>query len=206
MLYSFFSDKIIVFTMLGLCFLLVASWLISWRLKRVDVFVSTSVLLMGIAGAICLYAEFSIMQARCVFSCLIVFVGIAYPFLNLFVHIRKKLALRRLERAENARKLQFTLPEKDNEYIRLRLNTVLNTNTVKEGTAVETKAFRTAYVKKLIGGLKEKSLTLADRLKVEEYESVIGVYTKKEAWYSDDVETISSVLSSVLKLSAKYSV
>ena len=138
------------------------------------------------------------------FDLLGVFIGISYPLLSWCIYVRKRAENRRLDLAEKERKLQFTLPEKDNEYIRSRLNTVLKADQIKKGSETDAKDFRFAYIKKLDKALKEKRLSPADRLKTEEYEGIIVVYEKKESWSCDEVETLGEVLSAVLKLSAKY--
>ena len=62
------------------------------------------------------------------------------------------------------------------------------------------------YIKKLLAVLKEAELSVADKIKMNDYLSLVGVYTVKPEWTGKDLQTVNELLSAVIKLSAKYAV
>ena len=120
----------------------------------------------------------------------------------------KKTAERKKERAERERRLQFALPEKNEEFIRARLDSVLNERVRKSDTEVRalSKEYSFSYIKKLIALLKEKRTSSADKIQIEEYAHLIGVYAVKEKWTGDDLGVVNEAFARVIKLSGKYAV
>ena len=126
---------------------------------------------------------------------------------------------RKKRRAEILRKVQYTLPEKDNTYIRERLNTALHTQrhmqtnmsdapvskVEKTMAEMENKeSFQTAYAKKLLLKIQEAPLTKAERLEMEEVSRLFSAYLKKSRWTVEDMRLINDMFSYLLKISAKY--
>ncbi len=120
----------------------------------------------------------------------------------------KKIHRRKRDRAETERKLQFALPEKNDEFVRARLHTVLNEHARANDTEIRalSKDYSFSYIKKLIALLKEKQISVADAIKIEEYASLLGAYSIKPEWTSNDLQTVNEVLSQIIKLSGKYAV
>ena len=110
--------------------------------------------------------------------------------------------------AEQERKLQFALPDKNDEFVRVRLHSVLNEHAraIDTETRALSKEFSFVYIKKLLAVLKEAELSVADKIKMSDYLSLVGVYTVKPEWTGKDLQTVNELLSAVIKLSAKYAV
>ena len=143
-----------------------------------------------------------------VFFALAVLGGVVYPIIFLCVCARKGIKNRREKRRAIERKLKYTLPEKDNAFIRTRLNTVLKAseNCEEEGQMQAEKYFRLEYARKLLNSLKNASVSVAERLEIVELLVLFEAYLKKTEWKTTELKTVNDALSRVLKLCAKYSV
>jgi hypothetical protein len=64
----------------------------------------------------------------CMLAIVCGWVGIGYAIVYTCLEIRGRIAHRREQRAEIKRRLQFTLPDRENGYLRDRLHTALNIN------------------------------------------------------------------------------
>ena len=110
----------------------------------------------------------------------------------------------KMERAEIKRRLQYTLPQKDNGYVRERLQNNLKV----EGVDMEMRkvAVRMGYARALLGKVKAAPLTIAERLQTEEMGDVFTLYREKERWSAEEQRHFNDVCAALLKLSAKYAV
>ena len=139
---------------------------------------------------------------------LAVFGGVVYLIVYTIVTARQKVKERKRRRAEEGRRLQYTLPERDNTYIRARLNTVLQVPETEENYRNNShgEPARLEYARKLLAKVKEAPLTAAEWLQTEEIGKLFALYLKKERWSAEDLRTVNDTFSCLLKLSAKYSV
>ncbi len=110
---------------------------------------------------------------------------------------------RKKSRLTAARRVEYTLPERENTFVRSRLNTALNSSREDKETPIEV---RLGYVKKMLCSVKEAALTPVERLDVEEMSGVVAAYTAKEGWSSADRKAVNEVCAKLLKLSAKYEI
>ena len=133
-------------------------------------------------------------------------IGLGYAVVYSGVVIRERIALRREQRAEMKRRVQFTLPDRENSYLRDRLQTALNTE--KEEAVLEKRGSfaRMGYAKKMLAKIKEAPLTPVERIDVEEFARLLAVYDRKGKWSASDVKAISEIFSRLLKLAAKYEI
>lgn len=131
--------------------------------------------------------------------------GVLYLLLFVFLRIKEKIALRKEKRKEIERKLQYTLPDRDNSYLRERLSTVLRAEENSEGEA-RFEAVRFLHARELLAKVKEAPLTRAERLETDEISNLIGLYLQKPRFSFEDVRVVNDTFSRLLKLSAKYSV
>lgn len=155
-----------------------------------------------------IYACSMIAQATAIcWGCFALFSGISYLGLTSAFAIRKKIRERKHNREQILRKLQFTLPEKDNTYIRDRLNTILKIEEKQSNaTENESEPLRLEHVRKMLAKVKEAPLTQAERIEAEEMSKMFSAYLKKNKWTPSDVRIMNELFSCLLKLSAKYSV
>lgn len=135
--------------------------------------------------------------------------GLIYPLIFLGITLKKRVKTRRARRREIERKLHFTLPDKDNAFIRARLNTVLRVEEQSSERGDENRAegyFQFAYARRLLLAVKNAELSVAERLETTELFALFELYAKKAEWNSTEVRAVNDAFSRVLKLAAKYSV
>ena len=198
--------------MITIATLLIVALALGYVCKERNVYIAFCVL---IGGGVCAALSALDMHADANRICLSLFFmvgGVNYLLLTAFFALRERVLRRRKQRAEIARRLLYTLPEKDNSYIRARLNTALN----GEENETETRFLeedegqkalvRLEHVRKLLTKIKEAPLTKAERLESEEMTKLFAAYLGKRKWSSSDVRAVNELFSALLKLSAKYSV
>lgn len=186
--------------------LLTVAFFIAYGLRSLSVYTALTVVLFGVyLLTLSIYGEVRIAN-RCT-AVLCICAGSLYLILRTILAVRTKIQTRREQRLKRERQLQFTLPEKDNSFIRARLNSFLKSETENEKTqephAID---FRLAYAKQLLVKLKEQKLSTADSLKREEFSALIGAYANKLQCTASDLRTLNDALAGLLKLSAKYAV
>ena len=128
-------------------------------------------------------------------------------FVTLFIWAcRNRIRKRRARRAEIARRLQYALPERDNTYVRARLNTVLQPQEGDYKRVDSGEPVRLSYAKKLLARVREAELSTAERLQVEDMGKTFAFYLQKPRWDSADLRVVNDTFAALLKLSAKYAV
>ena len=132
--------------------------------------------------------------------------GSGYAIVYVSVEIRERIAERKARREEKKRRVQFTLPDRENQYLRDRLQTALHTE--GEEAVLETRGSvaRMGYARKLLAQVKESPLTPVERIDVEEFAKLLAAYDRKGKWSASDVKTVSEIFSRLLKLAAKYEI
>ena len=137
-------------------------------------------------------------------------VSVTFAFCTVVALIHAMVALckrkrrEKLRLAEAERRLQFTLPQRENEYIRVRLQNELQ---VQEETAQTRQVrVRLGYARALLGKLRGAPLSVAERLQAEEMGKVLALYRGKENWTVEEVCGLNDLCAALLKLSAKYAV
>ena len=120
---------------------------------------------------------------------------------TLFSKQRRKRQ-KEMQRAE--RELQYTLPQRDNGYIRERLQNGLKVETMSE----EMKNVRVhlGYARALLVKVRSAPLTIAERLQTDEMDKTFALYRGKEGWTVEELRALNEVCAVLLKLSAKYAV
>lgn len=144
-----------------------------------------------------------------VFFALATLGGLVYPLIFLCVTAKKRVKVRRERRREIERKLHYTLPDKENAFVRTRLNTVLRVEDEPNTDGGENRAeknFRFEHARKLLLAVKGAELSAAERLETTELFALFELYVKKKEWNATDLRTVNDAFSRVLKLAAKYSV
>ncbi len=117
----------------------------------------------------------------------------------------KRAAERKKNRKIAARRIQYTLPERSNGYLRARLHTALS-DEVAEPNGKDSAALQLRYAGQMLTKLKERPLTPVERLDVEEIGSLVALYSTRERWSGSEIKAVNSLLARLLKLSAKYEI
>jgi len=176
-------------------------------LRNLGVYFAVAVLVFGGVFAILAWQKIPLQTTLPFFVLLASFAGLGYLITVCCFSICERIKKKRMEVIEQSRRLQFASGQ-DNSFIRARLNVLCSENGTDgfvEETGEELK-LRFVYAKKLLGKLRGVSLSVAEKLEVEEMEKILGLYRQKETFVSEDVRLISETFSRVLKLSAKYGV
>ena len=130
--------------------------------------------------------------------------GVSYPLLCgalAFESYRKKKALRF---GEERRVEKFLLPDKDNAYLRERLETSLCPK--EEAQVPIEQAFQLTFVKRTLAKLKEKDLSPADRVELESIEGEVAGVCAQKTLTGAQLRMVNTRFSRLLKLAAKYAV
>ena len=141
-----------------------------------------------------------------VFTCVsfILAFCVAMYFVHAMVALKKRKRREKLRRAEVERRLQYTLPQRDNAYIRARLQSSLQVET--DDSEVKQVRVRLGYAWALLGKLRGAPLSIAERLQAEEMNKAFALYRRKESWTAEEVRGLNDLCAALLKLSAKYAV
>ncbi len=139
--------------------------------------------------------------------CLLELSLFGYAVLAYVFAVRKKKEREREKREELLRRESyFTLPDRENEFLRERLQTRLKIP--PEGKAqeeeVEKTEIRLEYARSLLTKLKATSLSASDRLETENLSKLLTRYALSEE--KENARAIGECLMKILKLSAKYAV
>jgi hypothetical protein len=123
----------------------------------------------------------------------------------------KKRRERRIEGYRKAdREMRFTLPDKENSFVRERLKGTLKTEDEQKKqesfTQLKDMDIRLDYTRKTITKLKASSLTPADRLEVNRISKTVTFFALKNALSPSETRSLNDCFSRLLKLCAKYAV
>ncbi len=222
--FAFEENAIVVAVFFTACALALLSSLIAMRLESLGAYVGFSAVAGGGAWIAATMQAVSWRTCTFLIACFSVFCGIVYLVLWSALAWRARRRKRRAERERLARAVQFTLPEKDNSFIRARLNTVLHVDERNEnreiatpqsletgngeGKGAETKATELplSHAMKLLTKLRQAQTSAADKLSVAELLVLITSYKNKPALTAGELRTLNDAFSAVLKLAGKYSV
>lgn len=189
--------------------LVVGAW-IAYLFLETGIFTATATALTG-GLTFAVFWETDARASLVGLSLFLVLVGVAHAVLFAVIWVRQRIIERKRSRAEIARRLCYTLPDRENSYIRTRLNTTLrveesDVNADMGGSEELKRSIKLAYARQLLSKVKEAELTRAERLQVEETERAFSLYLTKERWNTEDLRAVNDLCASLLKLSAKYAV
>ena len=177
--------------------------ILSLWLRSLSVYLAFTSILGGLFGIFTLYFGAIRELVWLAASVLAVFGGMVYMLLFCTLALRRATLQRRQRRAEIARRVQYTLPQRENTYIRTRLNTALHFSDTGEEEKIQT-SVRLGYARILLTKVQAAPLTVAERLQVEEMGKIFTLYKGKEEWTVKEVNGVNNLCARLLKLSAKY--
>ena len=191
---------------LAVCALLLSS-ILGFFLHAVSVYGSLAAMILGAFWLVGKLGDVPMDQAGTCLAVLAVLGGFIYLVVYATTALQKAIKKRRADRAQIERRLQYTLPDKDNSFVRARLNTVLHVNEppTLEKTEKTENVLSLSHAQKLLARLREMPLSTADRLETEEMSRLLSAYTNKEELTTGDMRTVNDTFAYLLKLSAKYS-
>lgn len=181
--------------------------IISRSVKHAGVYAGGVAIALGCAWLAVLGNGIKVKEAAACLAVLAVVGGALYLCVFFSIALWTKREKRKNERAEQAKKLKYALPDRENAYVRARLNTVLRTpETPEKEPPVGEKYFRLEHARKMLSAVREKELSTAERLETDELASILALYARKEEVNTEDLRVINDAFLRILKLSAKYEV
>ena len=113
---------------------------------------------------------------------------------------------RRERNVEAGRRAVYTFPDRENTFVRDRLNTSLRQEEpAEEGEyGMEDGKLRLEHVRKMLQKLKTADLTPGDRLEADGISRRITLYATKDLLSGKEVRDLNDCLANVLKMTAKY--
>lgn len=115
------------------------------------------------------------------------------------ISLTKKLRARKHARIEKERALQYTLPDRDNEFVRNRLQTVLCKEDEQTCEGVDL-----AYAREMLAKLGSTKVTVAERLELSEMGALFALCIRKDTLTASEIRMLGDAFGRLLKLSAKY--
>ena len=176
-----------------LLFGLALGWFVAYALKARRLFLSFALLFGGGYFAVGFSQNATTEVAVCAFLHLALLA--AWEF-------RRRKRAKKRKRELLARSLVFTLPEKDNAYLRDRLRVDLHGG--RTGVSSQETDVRLDYIRKLTAKLKGAALSVTDRMQINELSRTITLCTSKEKTTAEDTRALNECFASLLKMSAKY--
>ena len=122
-----------------------------------------------------------------------------------FFAVQKAMRRKRLRCAEMERDVIFTLPDRENSFIRDRLNTALRSGEKPISHKLAEEGFRADHARALIAKLKAAPLSVAERIEVDGVSSYLTECAFKNELEWEEIARLNERLCSALKLAAKYS-
>lgn len=132
--------------------------------------------------------------------------GSSYLYSSCICALKNRVRAKKRRRLEMLRRVEYALPDRENQYIRARLHTVLQAPKQEQTQESKCEPARLGYARKLLAKVLEAPLSAAERLQAEDISKTFALYLQKEKWDGNDLRTVNDTFSCLLKLSAKYAV
>ena len=131
--------------------------------------------------------------------------GLGYLLAVCGLILRERMWQRRARRAEQARRLQYCLPDRENSFVQARLNTLLKADSGEDGLPVWEQV-DLGHARRLLAEVMEKPLSVGEKLQAEDIGKSFSIYLQKTRWNVSDLRAINDAFSALMKLCTKYSV
>lgn len=128
--------------------------------------------------------------------------GLLFLLLSFALFLRRQRKRRVVAGEGRKRRLEFTLPDRKNNYLRERLDGVLKAREEERSEA----GVKLEYVRGLLARLKAAPLTAVERLQTEELSKQITFYSSKEGLTAEEKRGLGDCFSALINLAAKYGV
>lgn len=130
--------------------------------------------------------------------------GFTYPVLCGVIFRARVCRKKRLEKEQAARLEKYVLPDRQNTFVKERLQTALCAR--PQETFPTEQAFRLSYVRRTLTKLKSAPLSPADRVETERISTTLTQRCFQENLTAEQLRSVNDCFARVLKLAAKYAV
>ena len=127
-------------------------------------------------------------------------------FFWLFIFYLVSLFTRRKKEKTSNRELKFTLPDRENTFVRSRLSTVLNGEFCKAQEIEEKLAIDFSQALKMLDKVLIAPLSTAEKIEAGQMQADLCTFERKERFSAKEVSEVNEKFARLLKLSAKYGV
>ena len=110
------------------------------------------------------------------------------------------------KRKSKVREIKFTLPDRENTFVRSRLSTDLNSEFCKAQENEKKLAIEFSQALKMLDKILVAPLSTAEKIEAGQIQSDLFAFENKERFSAKDVSSINENFLRLLKLSAKYGV
>ena len=184
---------------------------LAYFLQNAGVYAALCAVVFGLVGILIAFEELELKTGAVGVALLSTLGGSLYLLLFCVLTLKRTIIERKRRRAEIARRLCYTLPDRENSYVRARLNTALKTPEMELnedlGGSFDNKGeMKLEHTRMLLSKVKEAPLSQAERLQVDEIGKTFSLYFHKEKWTPLDLRAMNELCGMLLKLSAKYAV
>ncbi|MBE5744677.1 MAG: hypothetical protein E7355_00920 [Clostridiales bacterium] len=201
------EDKRLLIVLLSSIALMIIGCVLSCLLKSGTVSVSFALIIAGGVLSFLAYTNNIAIDSIPFISLLIVTFGCLQSVFYFAWRLAQRIKRKRLRKENQARQMQYTLPQKDNTFIRARLHTAINDEPqLAEQENGEEITLRFTYARRLLAKLRGENLSVTERAEVDELSNIFALFIKRDTFINEDVRLISEAFSRVLKLAAKYGV
>ena len=160
-------------------------------------------MLLGGGALLYLFEQASVLELFIAASGVVVLGGLAYVIgytLAFASRVHQELGARK---ERKYRQMEYTLPDRENTYVRTRLENFLNVED-KSGERLWKTEF--SYARSLLAKVRSADLSAVDALQAEEMGRLLAMYGKKERLAVEDMSVVNDAFACLLKLAAKYKV
>ncbi len=141
-----------------------------------------------------------------IFLCITITAVVSGFFWFFIFYLFSRIFRRRKRRKSANREVEFTLPDRENTFVRSRLSTVLNREFCEAERQEEKLAIEFSQALKLLDKISIAPLSAAEKIEVGQMQSDLRAFEEKQTFSVKEVSSINEKFARLLKLSAKYGV
>ena len=141
-----------------------------------------------------------------IFLCITITAVVSGFFWLFIFYLFSRISRRRKRRKSANREVEFTLPDRENTFVRSRLSTVLNREFCEAERQEEKLAIEFSQALKLLDKISIAPLSAAEKIEVGQMQSDLRAFEEKQTFSVKEVSSINEKFARLLKLSAKYGV
>ena len=196
----FCSSVVLVSTFLGTLVAMLVGGGIAFRLQQSGYALGFGLLALGVNLLALVSQKVSLRYGTVYFATLLCVCAFCYCVVLIGMTVHTRATFRKAERAKVERSTQYSLPTRENEYLRDRLRVIAQ----EQDENAERLHLSFSYARRALLRLRNAKLGLTERLETEELAKLLGLYHAKQAFTAEDVNALNEAFSRLMKLSTKY--